>query len=167
MYRSKGVSSDGQAISLYVLLGLSQRPQGQDHLRTARKYYPVSRSLVPSESVSWSLSTSSHRPDNLSGKTTFLLYYLVRELARGQPATYFLKGYLYIFTQEGVPTAYFHKGNLDIFTRGVPLRYAMKMRHLPCGRRYTASSPDGLTTTSPWFILAASSPRSDRRRWVA
>ena len=54
------------------------------------------------ESVSWSISTSSHRPDNFSGKTSFLVYHLVREVVRAQSAAYFHTGYLYTFTR-GIP----------------------------------------------------------------
>jgi hypothetical protein len=69
---------------------------------TRRTYHPVSRSLVAPESVSRSLSTYSYKPDILSGTTTFLVYYLVRELARAQTTVYFCSGHFYIFTTEGV-----------------------------------------------------------------
>ena len=125
---------------------------------SAREHHPVSHSLVPPESVSWSLPTFSHRLYNLSGKTTFLLYYLVRELARGQPTMYFFKGYLYIFTQDGP-----HRINVN---QAPEFEIAWKFATCLVDADVTHAPPDSLMTHAPLFIVAASSPTSPHRRWV-
>ena len=107
--------------------------------------------------MSWSLSTSSYRPDNLSGKTTFLLYYLVQQLKRAEPTVYFSKGKFYIFTEKGVHSI----GKEPDFGEGWLNTTCLVDTDI------TKPPPLGLMVHSLLFVLAASSPRPSHRRWVA
>jgi len=124
--------------------------------RTRGHYHLVSRSLAPRESVSWSLSTSPYRPNILSGKTTFITYYLARELARAQPTVYFRAGRFHIFTKDGVHLIQEepHFGN--------------GWKFMTCLVDADIQYPPPVETTkhSLLFVLAASSPKPDHRRWV-
>jgi hypothetical protein len=106
--------------------------------------------------VSSSIPTSSYRLDDLSGKTTFLVYYLIRELARAQPTIYFFKGRFYIFTNVGV----------HLIDREPDFGKAWKSITCLVGLDVRKSSPIRTMTTSFLFVLSASSPRPDHRNWI-
>ena len=61
--------------------------------------------------------------DNLSGKTMFLVYYLIRELVHARPTVYFSRKSFYIFTNEGVHL---------IDREGASFWPSMEIHDLPC-----------------------------------
>ena len=104
----------------------------------------------------WSLSTSSQRPNNLSGKTTFLAYFLIRELMRAHPIIYFAYRRFYIFTEAGV----YHFKEEPVFGPGWQNTVCLVDAD-------SENAPDYLMVGSrPLFLLAASSPRPGDRRWI-
>jgi hypothetical protein len=119
-------------------------------------YHLVSPSLVRPESVSCSLSASSYTSDNLSGKTTFLVYYLARELTLAKPTVYISSVGTYIFTKDGV-----HLINQEpYFGKGWASQTCLVDADMNHGL------PENTMTRSQMFVLSASSPRLDHRRWV-
>ena len=106
--------------------------------------------------MSWSIPTSSHKPNNFSGKATFLKYYLARELARAQPTVYLRAGYFHIFTKEGV---YLIKEE-PIFGGG------WKSTTCLVDGDIQYPPPDETMMHSVLFVLAAVSARPDDRYWV-
>ena len=104
----------------------------------------------------WSLSTSSYRPNNLSGKTTFLIYFLIGELMRARSTIYFTNRRFYIFTEAGV---YRVKEELE---------FGPGWKNIAClVNADDKKAPNYLMVdTHCLFVMGAWSPRLDHLRWV-
>ena len=104
----------------------------------------------------WSPSTSSHRPNNLSGKTTFLIYFLIRELMRARPTIYFTNREFYIFNQAGVHNV----KEEPVFGPG--------WNNTACLVNADYKNAPGylMVDSRSLFVITASSPRPGHRHWV-
>ena len=94
--------------------------------------------------------------NNFSGKTSFLLYYLVREFAHAQPTAFFIHPLFYVFTEEGVH-----------IMRKLP-RFGSAWKFMTClvDADPLHPPPSYLMMESGLFVLAVSSTGLDHHYWV-
>jgi len=95
----------------------------------------------------------------LKGKTSFLGYYLARELSQGRPAIYISAKRCYIF----------NNGNVYVYARGAIPQFDEGFLHILCLVDADMQDParDELLYSSYPFVLMASSPRkANYRGWM-